>query len=1276
LNYLLSTLEINDLTASLSSITLLQLEIQSLSESVESLSSDLSQKQQQYDDLLLLKQQLEQTIQEKNEEIDRLTSQYDSERNSLLSSADNETSHLKGKFNAVLKQMKSKNDEMEVKLCLYERILPTVLSNYCDSLVDEKSLLTEEMKQSHQQAIQNLHQQYQKNPLTSTSSSSSSSIGIGNDKIKKRLATLEDENNRLEVKLLLFSMVNKVADKNPFSSKNTTGDQGQGDGALQQELFLMQQQLSEAKQQLNEKYSEIQQLKSSSSSSTAPAVITTKPVLIVDPRIEELQKQISFLSSSLSQHDMKLNALAKECELVRNDRDSIKLAIKEWTTKFVEENGREPEVADKAMIRDKYQSYKLTSLKTKECEGQLVTLEKEKDNMISQLQLLEEELQQRISAVAAANAAAVAEQAPVSTSSFSTTPSSSAAAVNIPAVSRQPMVDVEIQVIPHELRAGGLAKSSIQNSKNIEEAAASAAIAGEGEKKPIEVKKEMADITKEEFDELQRIQQESIEGLEDQLYSLKEEIEKLKVENSKMEIDRSLLTNEVDALIKEKRTDVIKRYEEDTEKMKQKEIELEEKVTILNTEKIKLETRVNELRDRAERAELELKDRDTIETAKLNTNDEKFQLKNQINKQRDQIIMKAKAATAGWDAAASADEKVEIEIQKAYQRGLKEEKEKHKNDLDSIHSSLEIKETRITELLVDVAEMQRKVVTVDSEKKEMLQQIESLKLEVADAITGIQSIAMAGSGGGGTVGEDGEIVIPPSQMELDSAREQLDLAQEELVNLMERCDKLEAEVEIARRKNRIFERLSNLTGLTAGKAASVSGGGSGGGGVGSGGGMLSTDYSRYDIDTLINSIKRAITKGTNLWKSNRKDECYDVYLDVCIEATQRLYTEELVKPVRDAVENGKVLGAANKQRGAVVFRKALDKLLTDTAQPTIRKNEEDAVANLKARQAATIEEQDGNNNEMVSDLMIQLENLENSFLEQGYTKDKNPSNSNSTGEAKASPRAGMNNNENDGDGVSGSSLLQRAKVAESQVVSLRKQLAAVLSATAANNNNNINQTGPMGGGDVGKRPGTTSQGRQIVAKAVVASAQSGSSSMDAAEARRLNRKIKELEDKLKKANESGGSGGGAGGSAGAAEIKAMQLAEKQLQKKLKDQETALKRESKQIEMRAVKAENALSKIQGTYNAITQERDTLKSENAKLFTMTSEIGTLKAKSEKCDQVEAQLTAKEEELKLLQEQFKKESTLRKKYKNDLEDLKGAIRVYARCRPMAKYELEKGN
>jgi DNA primase catalytic subunit len=39
-----------------------------------------------------------------------------------------------------------------------------------------------------------------------------------------------------------------------------------------------------------------------------------------------------------------------------------------------------------------------------------------------------------------------------------------------------------------------------------------------------------------------------------------------------------------------------------------------------------------------------------------------------------------------------------------------------------------------------------------------------------------------------------------------------------------------------------------------------------------------------------------------------------------------------------------------------------------------------------------------------------------------------------------------------------------------------------------------------------------------------------------------------------------------------------------------------------------------------------------------------------------------------------QYKKEATLRKKYKNELEDLKGAIRVYARVRPFAQYEIER--
>ncbi len=107
-----------------------------------------------------------------------------------------------------------------------------------------------------------------------------------------------------------------------------------------------------------------------------------------------------------------------------------------------------------------------------------------------------------------------------------------------------------------------------------------------------------------------------------------------------------------------------------------------------------------------------------------------------------------------------------------------------------------------------------------------------------------------------------------------------------------------------------------------------------------------------------------------------------------------------------------------------------------------------------------------------------------------------------------------------------------------------------------------------------------------------------------------------------------------------------------MQKKLKDAEAASKREAKALEMRAVKAENALSKIQSTHSAIVAERDQLKLENDKLFNVSNEVNGLRAKAERCEEIEVALTAKSAELAVVNEAFKKETTLRKKYKNELE------------------------
>lgn len=44
-----------------------------------------------------------------------------------------------------------------------------------------------------------------------------------------------------------------------------------------------------------------------------------------------------------------------------------------------------------------------------------------------------------------------------------------------------------------------------------------------------------------------------------------------------------------------------------------------------------------------------------------------------------------------------------------------------------------------------------------------------------------------------------------------------------------------------------------------------------------------------------------------MWKSNRKDECYDVYNDACVECHDKLITNELKTPLNDAIATGTFL---------------------------------------------------------------------------------------------------------------------------------------------------------------------------------------------------------------------------------------------------------------------------------------------------------------------------------------------------------------------------------
>ena len=52
-------------------------------------------------------------------------------------------------------------------------------------------------------------------------------------------------------------------------------------------------------------------------------------------------------------------------------------------------------------------------------------------------------------------------------------------------------------------------------------------------------------------------------------------------------------------------------------------------------------------------------------------------------------------------------------------------------------------------------------------------------------------------------------------------------------------------------------------------------------------------------------------------------------MESCQDCLDKLLTSELKGPLGDAISSGKGLGIQNKQRGAVVLRKALDKLGND-----------------------------------------------------------------------------------------------------------------------------------------------------------------------------------------------------------------------------------------------------------------------------------------------------------------------------------------------------------
>jgi hypothetical protein len=105
------------------------------------------------------------------------------------------------------------------------------------------------------------------------------------------------------------------------------------------------------------------------------------------------------------------------------------------------------------------------------------------------------------------------------------------------------------------------------------------------------------------------------------------------------------------------------------------------------------------------------------------------------------------------NAAAASDERLDLDVDKAYRKGRDESVKQHSDDMRALNASLEIKETRITDIMVNINVMEKKV--RDAEDRER-KAVEAGRLAWEEAQ---EAIATFGTGEGGGAGAEKDIEV-------------------------------------------------------------------------------------------------------------------------------------------------------------------------------------------------------------------------------------------------------------------------------------------------------------------------------------------------------------------------------------------------------------------------------------------------------------------------------------------------------------------------------------
>ncbi|OWZ18224.1 Kinesin [Phytophthora megakarya] len=176
-------------------------------------------------------------------------------------------------------------------------------------------------------------------------------------------------------------------------------------------------------------------------------------------------------------------------------------------------------------------------------------------------------------------------------------------------------------------------------------------------------------------------------------------------------------------------------------------------------------------------------------------------------------------------------------------------------------------------------------------------------------------------------------------------------------------------------------------------------------------------------------------------------------------------------------------------------------------------------------------------------------------------------------------------------------------------------------------------------------------------------------------------KISQLEAALAKTETqlaNGGGGGGSnntGGNNTAASDRRVADMEKKHKKALEDNEKAAKKEVATLTQQLQAAHKASQDLQEQTAALQKELGVAGGKAKQLGQLEGEVIQLREQAALVTPLNNELREAKTQYATLETSYREEQALRKKYYNQIEDMKGKIRVYARCRPMSGSENDRG-